>query len=112
MTSIVSGAQTVLFQCIPALTWTGVGFKADKSCSIVIVKGRSVNATLFIVSKASEHPEVSSSIPSIHSRPIKFLGGITDGSISDRSSSAELTDRLLTGLSVLDKSHFTGTQKL
>ena len=109
MTSIVSGAQTVLFQCIPALTWTGVGFKADKSCSIVIVKGRSVNATLFIVSKASEHPEVSSSI---HSRPIKFLGGITDGSISDRNSSAELTDRLLTGLSVLDKSHFTSTQKL
>ena len=45
-------------------------------------------------------------------RPIKFLGRIIDGSISDRNSSAELTDKLLAGLSVIDKSHFTGTQKL
>ena len=28
-----------------------------------------------------------------------------------RNSSAELTDKLLAGLSVIDKSHFTGTQK-
>ena len=71
-----------------------------------------MNTTPFSVSKASDQPEVSSSIPSIHSRPIKFLGRIIDGSISDRNSSAELTDRLLAGLSVIDKSHFTGTQKL
>ena len=71
-----------------------------------------MNTTPFSVSKASDQPEVSSSIPSIHSRPIKFLGRIIDGSISDRNSSAELTDKLLAGLSVIDKSHFTGTQKL
>ena len=29
-----------------------------------------------------------------------------------RNSSAELTDKLLAGLSVIDKSHFTGMQKL
>ena len=68
--------------------------------------------TSFSVSKASDQPEVSSSIPSIHSRPIKFLGRIIDGSISDRNSSAELTDKLVAGLSVIDKSHFAGTQKL
>ena len=51
-------------------------------------------------------------VPSIHSRPIKFLGRIIDGSISDRNSSAELTDKLLSGLSVIDKPHFTGTPKL
>ena len=64
------------------------------------------------MSKTSDQPEVSSSIPSIHSRPIKFLGRIIDGSILDRNSSAELTDKLLAGLSVIDQSHFTGTQKL
>ena len=89
--------------------WT---FRADKSRSIVIVKGRSMNTTPFSVSKASVQPEVPSPIPSIHSRPIKFLGRIIDGSISDRNFSAELKDKLLAGSSVIDRSHFTGTQKL
>ena len=48
-----------------------------------------MNTTPFSVSKASVQPEVPSPIPSIHSRPIKFLGRIIDGSISDRNSSAE-----------------------
>ena len=71
-----------------------------------------MNTTPFSVSKTSVHPKVSSPIPSIHSRPIKFLGRIIDGSISGRNSSVELTDKLLSGLSVIDKSHFTGMQKL
>ena len=60
------------------------------------------------MSKASTQPEISS----IHPRPIKFLGHIIDGSISDRNSSAELADKLLSALSVVDKSHFIGMQKL
>ena len=112
MSTKVSGAQTLLSRCITALTWAGLEFRADKSCSIVIVKGRSMNTTPFSFSKASVQPEVPSPIPSIHSRPIKFLGRIIDGSISDRNSSAELKDKLLAGLSVIDRSHFTGTQKL
>ena len=112
MFSTVFGSQNLLSQCITALTWAGLEFRADKSWSIVIVKVRSMSTTPFSVSKASDQPEVSSSIPSIHSRPIKFLGRIIDGSISDRNSSAELTDKLLAGLSVIDKSHFNGTQKL
>ena len=68
-----------------------------------------MNTPPFSVSRASDQSEVSSSIPSIHSRPIKFLGCIIVGSISDRNSSAKLTDKLLAGLIVIDKSHFTGT---
>ena len=105
----VSGAQTLLSRCITALTWAGLECRADKSRSIVIVKGRSMNTTPFSVSKASVQPEVPSPIPSIHCRPIKYLGRIIDGSISDRNSSAELKDKLLAGLSVIDRSHFTGT---
>ena len=112
MSSTVSGSQTLLSRCITSLTWAGLEFRADKSWPIVIVKARSMNATPFSVSKASDQPEVLSSIPSIHFRPIKFLCRIIDGFISDRSSSAELTDKLLAGLSVIDKSHFTGTQNL
>ena len=40
------------------------------------------------------------------------LFSLIDGSISDRNSSAEPTDKLLVRVSVIDKSHFTGTQKL
>ena len=112
LSSTVSGAQTLLSRCITALNWTGLEFRADKSRSIVIVKGRSMNTTPFCVSKASDQPDVSSWIPSIHSKPIKSLGRIINGSISDRNSSAELTDKLLAGLSVIDKSHFTDTQTL
>ena len=71
-----------------------------------------MNTIPFFVSKASDQPEVSSSIPSIHSGSIKFLVRIIDGSISDRNSSAKLTDKFLARLSVIDKSHFTCTQKL
>ena len=71
-----------------------------------------MNPTPFSVSKAKDQPELSSSIPSIHSRPVKFLGHIIDGSLLDRNSSVELADKLLAGLATIDRSHFTGTQKL
>ena len=103
----VSGAQTLLSWCITAQTWAGLGFRTDKSSSSVIAKSRSMNTTPFSVSKASVQVEVSSPIPSIHSRPIKFLSHIIDGSISHRNSLTELTYKLLAGLSVINKSNFT-----
>ena len=93
MATKVSGAQTLLSWYITALTCAGLEFKADKSGSIVIAKSRSMNTAPFSASKTSVHPEVSSSIPSIHYRPNKFLGCIIVDSIPDRSSSAELTDK-------------------
>ena len=56
MSSTVSGAQTLLSWCTTALTWAGLEFRADKSCSIVIVKGRSMNTTPFSVPKAKDQP--------------------------------------------------------
>ena len=112
MFSTVSGAQTLLSRCTTALTWAGLEFRAEKSCSIVIVKDKSMNSTPFSVSEGMGQPESSSSNPSIHSRPVKFLGRIIDGSLLDRNSSVELADKLLAGLRIIDKSHFNGTQKL
>ena len=71
-----------------------------------------MNTITFSVPKASDQPEVSSTTPSICYKPIKFFTYIIDGSISDRNSSAELTDKLFAGLSVTAKFHFTGAQKL
>ena len=58
----------------------------------------------FSVSKATDQLK--------HSRQVKFLRRIIEGSFSDRNFSAELADKLLAGLRAIDKSQFTGTQKL
>ena len=112
MSSTVSGAQTLLSRCTTALTWAGLEFRADRSCSIVIIEGRSMNATPFSVPKAKDQSEPTSSITSIHSRPVMFLGRIIDGSLSDRNSSVELADTLSAGLTTIGRSHFTSIQKL
>ena len=65
-----------------------------------------MNTTPFSVPKPKDQLEPSSSIPSIQSRSVKFLGHIIDGSLSDRNSSAELADKLLAGLKTNDRSHF------
>ena len=111
LSSTVSGAQILLSQCITALTWAGLEFRADKSHPIVIIKGRSMNPTPVSVSKAKDKAEPSSSILSIHSRPVKFLGHIIIGSLSDRNSSVELAYKLLGGLITTDRSVYC-TQKL
>ena len=112
MSPTVSGAQTLLSWCTTALIWAGLEFRADKSRSICIIKCRSMNTTPFSVPKAKDQLEPSSPIPTIHSRPVKFLGRIIDGSLSDRNSSAELANKHLAGLKTIDRSHFTGTQNL
>ena len=112
MSSTICGAKTMLSCCTIALNWAGLTFRADKSRSIVIIKGRSMNTTPFSVSSPRELSDVTSFIPSIHSRPVKFLGRIIDGSISDRKSLDELEKKLLDGLNIIDTSHFTGSQKL
>ena len=71
-----------------------------------------MNTTCFSVLSPREPSEFTSFIPSIHSRPVKFLGRIIDGSISDRNSLDELEKKLLDGLNIIDTSHFTGSQKL
>ena len=71
-----------------------------------------MNATPFSVPKAKDQSEPTSSITSIHSRPVMFLGRIIDGSLSDRNSSVELADTLSAGLTTIGRSHFTSIQKL
>ena len=95
MSSTVSGAQTLLSRCTTALTWAGLEFRAEKSRSIVIIKGNYMNTTPFSVSKAKDQTEPLSSISSIHSRRVTFLGHIIDSSLSDRNSSVELAYKLL-----------------
>ena len=112
MSSTVSGAQSLLDRCATALKWAGMDFRAEKSRSFVVIKGKSLNSTPFSASKPSDPTDFSSYIPSIHSNPVKFLGRVIDGSISDRKSVHELDQKLSDGLNIIDKSCYKGSQKL
>ena len=112
MSTSVSNTQNLLSKCTEALSWAGMSFRADKSRSAVIVKGKSLNTTPFKVKEPSSPTDFSCYIPSFHSKPVKFLGRIIDGSLSDRKSIKELQDKLCAGLKVIHKSSFSGTQKL
>ena len=112
MSNSVSGTQDLLLKCTEALSWAGMSFRADKSRSAVIIKGKSLNTTPFKVKEPTSPTDFSCYIPSFHSKPVKFLGRIIDGSLSDRKSIKELEDKLLIGLQTIHKSHFTGSQKL
>ena len=84
-------------------------FKADKSRSIVIVRGKSMNNTVL------RHRTINSlrfHITFIHSVPVKFLGQIINGSLTDRNSIDEFQQILVIGLNTINKSSFKCTQKL
>ncbi|MGY8822248.1 MAG: reverse transcriptase domain-containing protein [Pseudomonadales bacterium] len=108
MSSSIKGTQDLLDRCSYALNWAGMSCRAEKSRSIVIVKGRSVNSAPF----AMMQEKSKSVLPSIHSMPIKFLGRVIDGSLTDRKSIDELQQKLVDGLSLINKSFFNGKQKL
>ena len=112
MSSSVAGARDLLSRCTTALACAGMSYKAHKFCSIVIIKGRSINSTPFSIKNPSTPKDFSNFIPSIHSQPVKFLGRIIDGSLSDRKSISELEKKLLSGLKIIDRSLFKGAQKL
>ena len=65
MSSSVSGAQNLLDRCVKALSWAGMYFRADKSRSIVIDRGKSMNTTPFYVTKPSTFTDFTNYISSI-----------------------------------------------
>ena len=87
-------------------------FRAGKSRSIVIVSGKSMNTTSFYVTEPSASSDFTNYIPSIHSMPVKFLGRIINGSLTDQNSIDELQQKLVLGLIIINKSSFKDTQKL
>ena len=73
MPSSVSDTQNLLDRCMKA--WAGIYFKADKSCSVVvIVRDKSMNTTPCCVIEPSIPSDFTNYIPSIHSlRQPNFL---------------------------------------
>lgn len=78
--------------------------KAVKSRSCVIKSGRCMNVAPFSI-----RGEI---IPSLQNNPVKTLGRIIDGSLSDRKAREELFSKVQDGLIIINKSWLTGVMKL
>ena len=104
MTTNVKDTQSLLTRSVNALKWARLSFNTMKSRSFVMIKGRTMNTCPFQINEEN--------IPSIQTAPIKFLGRIINGSLSDRKSVEELSDKLKEGLKTIDKSLLSGISKL
>ena len=111
MFSSFSGLQNLLQRCVKALSWAGMYFRANKSRSIVIVRGKSMNRTPFYVTEPLTPSDLTNYIPSIHSVPVKFLVRIINGSLTERNLIDELQQKLVLGLNIINKASFKGTPK-
>ena len=104
MTTNVKDTQSLLTHSAIALKWARLSFNTGKSRSFVIIKGRAMYTCPFQINEEN--------IPSIQTAPVKFLGRVINGSLSDRKSIEELSDKLRDGLKTIDKSLLLGTSKL
>ena len=108
----VADTQMLLTRCTEALTWARMEYNIPKSRSFVIIKGRCLNTTPFrLVNSSSDILSDEDTIGSIHTKPIKWLGRVMDGSLSDRRAIDELYEKVERGLALIDKSHHKGSQK-
>jgi len=136
MSPSVHDTSTLLSRCCTALTWGRMKFKASKSRYVIIKSGRVVSPSVspFRIPIGPNNTTQQSSeiiltdesvrkgsftfalpsdpIPSIIDNPVRFLGRIIDGSLTDRKNIEELDSKLKDGLLSIDRSKFKGTEKL
>ena len=86
-------------------------FPGDKLCSIFIVKLYLWTQYLFQKYQTNHKFHLLFLPSTLDQSNIWVTYTIIYGSISDRNSSAELTDKIVIGLSVIDKLYFTGTRQ-
>ena len=78
----VADTQMLLTRCTEALTWARMEYNIPKSRSFVIIKGRCLNTTPFrLENSSSDILSDEDTIGSIHTKPIKWLGRVMDGSL-------------------------------
>ena len=103
-------AQTLLNRCVFALNWAGMKFRTSKSRSIVIDHGKVKNICPFeVITEEGKDPEF---VPSIHAKPIKFLGRVINASLSDSAKIEEFITLFLQNLERIDKSGLRGIHKV
>ena len=104
MSPSIKATQVLLDRCAVALIWARMSFRASKSRSMVIGKGKVIDISSF-----SFKGEI---IPSIHANPLRFLGRTIDFTVSDKHSVEKFATEVLSGLTLIDKSSHKGINKV
>ena len=77
-----------------------MSFRASKSRSLVIDKGKVIDISLFSFK--------SETIRSIYANPVRFLGRTVDSNVSDKHFVERYVTEVLSGLKLIDKSSHKG----
>ena len=104
MSPSIPPTKVLLDHCAIALIWARMSFRASKSRSVVIHKGKVIDISPF-----SFKVKI---IPSIHATPIRFLGRTIDFTVSDKHSVGEFVTEVLSGLKLINKSCHKGRHKV
>ena len=100
MSPSIQVTQVYLDRCAVALIWARMSFRASKSRSMVIDKGKIIDISPF-----SFKGEI---IPSIHANPVRFFGITIDFTVSDKHFVEKFVREVLSGLELIDKSSHKG----
>ena len=101
MTTLVPESQVLLDRVVIALRWARMYPRGSKSRSLVMEGGRVANFSPFSMLSEDLTQEV---IPSIHKRPVRFLGRTIDSSLSDVNRQDFIKTKVDSALTTLDKS--------
>jgi len=87
-----------------------MSFRASKSRSLVIEKGKCVKESVIFVNSPDKFSKEV--ISSIHTSPIKFLGRVISASLSDSDETRSFSDSICKSLQGIDKYHLRGVLKV
>ena len=102
LSSTMEKMKMLLKKCVEVLEWACMSFKAPKSRSMVIENGVLIKESVFFVRSQGS----SELIPSIHLKPIKFLGRVISASLNDVDSSDNFFKAIVNGILAIDRQLF------
>ena len=103
LTSEVDTMQNVLTQLDDLITWSRMKFKAKKSRSLTLHKGKQ---------KQEKFTIAGEQMPTIKEEPVKSLGRWYAGTLSDRSRGVEIMNQAVEGLKAIDQTKLPGKYKI
>ena len=104
MSPSIPATQVLLDRFAVALIWARMSFRAAKSRSMLVDKGKAIDISPFSFS--------CEIIPSIHANPVRFLSRTIDFTVSDKHSVEKFVTEVLSGLTLIDKSSHKGIHKV
>ena len=95
--------QKVLDKLDELIAWSRMKFKAKKSRSLTLSKGRQVQRKFQISGEG---------MPTIKEQPVKSLGRWYEGNLNDKSRGVQIQKQLEDGLKAIDETKLTGKYKI